>query len=266
MQPSEPVAPLSSFEERRRRVVELDLGDRLTLGDAGEPRDPTQYPGQCVDDVQRHRRQAAARAFLALGAPHAGLVMHAAGARIIRLDMENLADRAALDHLFHFARDLGIAAVMADAERQMRILDGFDCLLPGLDRQCQRLFDEHVLLRFRGSDDLRPMQRMRRREEDRVDLGIGERVLVARKALAAELRLEGGGFLIDQGAAADDLDEILQRERILGEFHSPPAGADIGKALHLLVSRLRRSFTRSSGTTKAAVLQASEGLATMRQV
>src|SRR5690606_11071217 len=95
--------------------------------------------------------------------------------------MQDHAEIAALYALAELGH-LGMpAAVVAEPERDARTLDGRDGLVGFRLRQRERLLAEHVLAAARGGDDLLRVQRVRRREDDRVDAGIFDHFFEARE-------------------------------------------------------------------------------------
>ena len=122
--------------------------------------------------VDAHRRQPAARRLVAARAPGVRLEEQRVGERHRRFDVQNRSQLARPDPLAQLRHLRVEAAVVAEPERDARSSRRRDRGLGVGLGQRERLLAEDVLAGSGGGDDLRRVQRVRRREHDRVDLRI----------------------------------------------------------------------------------------------
>ena len=160
-------------KEDRRRVVGIDRDDPPEalaehLGDRAAQID---HP---VHGVDAHRRQPAARRLLAVRAPRVRLQRQRIGKRHGRFDVEDRAEIPRADALAQRHHFRVKAAVVAQAERDARLLGRRHRRRRVGRRQRERLFTEDVFPRRRGRHDLRAMQRMRRGQHHRLDRRVGQ--------------------------------------------------------------------------------------------
>ena len=92
------------------------------------------------------------------------------------LDMQDLAERAAVHQRLQFAHRREAALVVAGAERYARLVAGLDRARGLRARQRQRLLAPHRLAGAGDRGHLLHVQRMRRRQKDRLHLRILDRV------------------------------------------------------------------------------------------
>ena len=141
-----------------------------------------------------------------------------------RPDQPDLADRAVTDEL-HELGGLRVVAVHERlAQQSAAPLGGVECRIHLLRVAREWLLAEHVLAGLERLDRPLGVQRVRQRDVDRLDLGIGEQVLV-RAVGARDLPLAGvrlGPGLV----AAGNGDEIDLRRRVRTGDHLP---VDVGR-------------------------------------
>jgi len=92
----------------------------------------------------------------------------------MRLKVKDSTEFAPLDQSQQLAHRRKEAFVGADAQHHTGFATGLDRTRRIGLRQGQRLLTEHRLSRLRGSDDLLAMQRVRRRQHDCADSGVGK--------------------------------------------------------------------------------------------
>src|ERR1700752_5394085 len=92
----------------------------------------------------------------------------------VAFDMENVAERAAVDDALEFAHGGEAALVVAAAKRNAGLAARRNGARSLAARQCEPLLAPDRLAGAGGRADLLDMQRMRRRQEDRLHLGVGD--------------------------------------------------------------------------------------------
>src|SRR5581483_3092913 len=129
------------------------------------------------------------------------------------------------------------APVVAEPERRAGALDRLDRGLGVGARERERLLAEDVLAGVRGGDHLRRVLRVRRREDDGVDLRVGEQLLVA-SGQAEALRLRELLHLRPHRSrrAGDEADRVARALDGLDQRLAPPAEADDRCVHHGLAS------------------------------
>ena len=125
-------------------------------------------------------------------------------------------------------------AVVAEPQRDPRLGGRLHRGLRVGLRQRKRLLAEDVFLRLGRRDDLRAVQRVRRRQHHRVHRRIRQRLLVG--FIEGELLLRRELFMVVGLAARDRRDELQVRTNPLDGLHegfAPPAESDLRGADHL---------------------------------
>ncbi len=117
----------------------------------------------------------------------------------MRLDVEDVADGAALDHAFELAHRGKAALVVAAAKHDAGVAAGRDRAGGVLTRQGQRLLAPDRLPGAGDRLDLRHVERMRRRQEHGLHGGIGDGLGEVggepKAVLAAKPRTSSGSLL-----------------------------------------------------------------------
>ena len=158
--------------------------------------------------------------------------------------MQNGAELAAADHvaqLDHFPME---AAVVADRERHAGFAHGRDRVFGFALGERERLLAIDVLLGGSRRHHLRCVHGMRRRQHHRVDAGVMQHVVVARRQVQAFLLGEGFDLRGDgTRRARHELNDVA----VLGRFHqrlAPPAKTDDTRFDHALCSATHCSRLR----------------------
>ena len=152
----------------------------------------------------------------------------------VALDVEDGAELAGVDHPLDLLPALLEAALVAYSEDDAGLAAGGEHPAHAGGFQGERLLAEDLLACGGGGDHLLLVQPVRRGEDHRVDLRVGQRLLV----LCEGGEAEGGGVLLGAGGygidSADDLDDIAVLEA-LSDLLSPPAEAYLGGLQHRIV-------------------------------
>ena len=127
------------------------------------------------------RREAAARRLRLVGAPMGGIDEQHVGKRHRRFDVQNGAKLAGADHVAQLVHLRMEAAIVAEPERDAGLAHGRDGIFRLLLGERERLLAEHVLAGACRGNHLRSMHGMRRGQNHRIDVRIGEQRLVIRR-------------------------------------------------------------------------------------
>ena len=193
--------------------------------------------------MDAERGHAAGRALLGIRPP--GVRRAGEVGREIPFQMEDFAQPALFEDRPQREEIGRETPVVADRQRDSRLVHGLDRSGRVGRGQGQRLFAEDVLAGGGGGDDLAAMKGVRRREHDRVDIRVGERLIVVRaqhhplgRRIVLDLRRrarDGAGEPDRIGPLAERVDERL----------APAAEADDGRADHGQASVFSRGTSMS---------------------
>ncbi len=130
----------------------------------------------------------------------------------------------------------------------------------GLDRKAfgevhrQRLFAEHVLAGLQSGDHLLRVQRVRRHQEDRVDVAIGEqRGVVVVQRLDPQRRGGPGALLGRRAAGGHELRAGHAQRQVLGMALAQPAEADDADTDHNSTIRFSRHDSVAASASSSAL-------------
>ena len=138
------------------------------------------------------------------------------------------AGRKPLSHLDHGGLE---PAFVADTQLNAGLVHGRNRSLRVGRGGAERLFAEHMASGRRGRDDLFGMALLRRRENDRLNPGVGQRILEIRGGLDAE---RGSGRARGvEGIDAQHGPDDLAVAQVLEDVLSPPAQTDNGGIDHV---------------------------------
>ena len=122
--------------------------------------------------------------------PSAQLV--ADGAEKVRLDVQQGAEFAAIEHLLERLRHCGETPIVAYRQDDPRIFTSLHRIARRRCGQGEGFLDEHVLAGFGGLADVFGVQRVRGGEDHRIYVGVGEDLLIGVVFAGSELLRKGG--------------------------------------------------------------------------
>ena len=124
------------------------------------------------------------------------------------------------------------AALERDAECDLGLVDRGQCGVGAGDVECERFFRVDVLAGSGRLEQLLGVLGVGRRQDDRVDLGIGEQLLVA--GLDGDAFGLGIGLGLGRGArvAGGDADHVARALDAVDQHLAPPSHSDDARADH----------------------------------
>ena len=161
-----------------------------------------------VDRVDAAAAHAPGRALRRIGPPHAFAVAEASGAGGVAFQVKDGPEGAVVDQALHLVERRQEPAVMTGGEHNVRLLSRLHRLDRTFAGDRHRLVDEDVLLGLGRKQDLLGMDGMRGRQNDGVDLGVGQGRLVVGVEREAVVRGEGRGMPGRAGDTAHETDLV----------------------------------------------------------
>ena len=199
---------------RRLRAYRMDRPDQV---------------GEHVDIVDSDLQHHAARHARGLVAPGGEIDLAEAIAADVRLGVDELAEPAGFDLLPDIAEMALAPPLIAERQHHAGLAAGLGDGAAVRDAVGDRLVQKDVLAGGCGRAGRRQMHIVRRRVDDRLDLGIGQQRLVARGRPAAVFCREVFAFFLGPGVAAADL-ELARALDGIRQNVGPPSHPDTSHA------------------------------------
>ncbi len=228
------------IERAERAVGEADAGADQILGlhavhgrRAGERRHLDDGPGQALEQVERVDR---------LGEQHAAAVARlgaTTGLVVVGLrpppahryrGRRDRAERAVADQRFEAQRVGPKPMLQHQAERDPAAFRGLDQARGALDRDLDRLLEQHVLAGRRRALDQLEVRGRRAEDEQRLDGLVGEQRIERIGGRQLEFLGDRVAARARAGEHTSDLDPVGEVEQALGVRRDRHAGADHGDA------------------------------------